>query len=225
MSLSTQPLLQPIRMPATVSAPIVLDRRVESLVARVAEDRRRHVRVEVTLLGRFMRANRQEYPCKLRDISVGGAGLMSPVDVEMDERVVVYLDQVGGVEGSVVRMMHGGFCMKFSATQHKREKLAAQLTFLINRPFLGDMAERKHERLTPQNSNQSLTLGEGLVMSCHVIDFSLSGASIATPARPVIGSEVQLGNLRCRVVRHHGEGIGVQFLDVQNPNALRKYFG
>ncbi len=47
-----------------------------------ALDRRRHKRVSLTLLGRFMRANKQEFPCKLVDISVGGDALRTPVVVE-----------------------------------------------------------------------------------------------------------------------------------------------
>jgi hypothetical protein len=31
--------------------------------------------------------------------------------------------------------------------------------------------------------------------------------------------------LRARVTRHHATGIGVQFSDIQNPAALRRYFG
>jgi PilZ domain len=214
-----------VRVAQPADAEPIFDRRILATMARVSEDRRRYGRVEVALLGRFMRANRQEYPCKLRDISVGGAAIMSPIDVTLDERIVAYVDEIGGVEGTVIRLLPGGFAMKLMVTQHKREKLAAQLTFLVNRPYLGDLAERKHDRLTPKQASQSLTLAEGLIITCHVIDFSLSGASIATPARPEIGAEVKLGNLRGRVVRHHGEGIGVQFLDVQHPNALRKYFG
>jgi hypothetical protein len=33
-----------------------------------------------------------------------------------------------------------------------------------------------------------------------------------------------LGKLRARVARHHESGIGVQFIDIQNPAALRRYF-
>lgn len=203
----------------------VFARRAAGLISKIAPDRRRHKRVPVTLLGRFMRENRQEYPCKLIDISVGGAAMMSPVDVAIDERIVAYFDLLGGLEGKVVRHMDGGFGLKLIATLHKREKLAAQLTFLINRPHLGEFAERKHERMKPNNSTQSLTLTEGLTISCQVIDFSLSGAFIATPARPEIGAEIKLGNVRCKVIRHRPEGIAVQFADVQHANALRKYFG
>ena len=52
----------------------------------------------------------------------------------------------------------------------------------------------------------------------------MSGASVATDARP-IGPEVQIGKLQARVVRHHADGIGVEFLDIQKPEAVRRYFG
>ena len=68
----------------------------------------------------------------------------------------------------------------------------------------------------------SVQLAEGIVLNCRVLDVSISGASVATPARPDIGTEVMLGKLRARVVRHHPEGFGVQFIDIQNPTALRR---
>ena len=58
-----------------------------------------------------------------------------------------------------------------------------------------------------------------------MLDFSLSGASVGTKARPPIGAEVHLGKLRARVMRHHEHGIGLQFLDIQDPEAVRRYFG
>jgi hypothetical protein len=137
---------------ATLPAPIS---------ARIEPDRRRHRRVALTLLGRFMRSTKQEYPCKLIDISVGGAALMSPVPVEDGETIVVYLDQLGGVEGVVVRQFPGGFALKFAATQHRREKLAAQITWLLNRHELDPTEARRHERVVPRNSASGLTFPDG----------------------------------------------------------------
>ncbi len=205
------------------SAPLA--RRAEGLASRITPDRRRHKRVSVTLLGRFMRANKQEYPCKLHDISVGGAAMMSPIEVPEGEHIVAYFDHIGGLEGTVIRCFEGGFAIRFNATQHKREKLAAQLTWLINRNELVGIEERRHERIIPRNGTSSLKLAEGIVVACQVIDVSISGASIGTEARPAIGSEILLGKLRGQVIRHHKLGIGVQFLDIQNPLALRRYFG
>jgi hypothetical protein len=218
-------------MPATVlTAPpaVSLRRRRKPLAARIVPDRRRHKRIAVTLLGRFMRENRQEYPCRLYDISVGGAAIKAAaVDIAIGERIVAYFDQIGGIEGEVVRLLPdgSGFGMRLTITAHKREKLAAHLTFLLNRHELDETSERRHERVAPGNGEQSLTLTEGITITCQVLDFSLSGASIRTPARPEIGAEIKLGNLRCKVVRHHQEGIAVQFMDVQSQNAIRRYFG
>ncbi|MFZ0850611.1 MAG: PilZ domain-containing protein [Hyphomicrobiaceae bacterium] len=200
-------------------------RRSLGVLSRIAPDRRRHKRLAVILLGRFMRPNKQEYPCRLVDASAGGAAILSPVAIEVGERVVAYFDHLGGIEGPVVRGIEGGFAFKIDATHHKREKIAAQLTWLANRVEMGDAAERRHERVAPSNTMSQLALAEGVVLACKVLDVSISGASIETPARPEIGTEVMLGKLRARVMRHHAQGFGVQFTDIQNPAALRRYFG
>ena len=193
-------------------------------LSRAGLDRRRHKRISVTLLGRFMRANRQEYPCKLIDISVGGAALMSPVEVEIGERVVAYYDHVGGLEGHVARVFEGGFAMRLAATQHRREKLAGLLTWMVNRASLSASETRRHDRLAACEDHTSLHLDEGVVVPCRVLDISVSGALLGTEARPPLGREVMLGKLRARVARHNENGIGVQFVDIQNPVALRRYF-
>ncbi len=200
-------------------------RRQQGALSRIVPDRRRYKRISVTLLGRFMRESKEEHPCKLVDVSAGGAAVTSLVSVPVGERVVAYFDHIGGIEGVVVRVFDGGFAFSIAATKHKREKLAAQLTWLANRSELGNEDGRRHERITPQNGEHALQLAEGIVLTCRVLDISISGASVATPARPEIGTEVVLGKLRARVMRHHPEGFGVQFLDIQNPTALRRYFG
>lgn len=193
---------------------------------RIVPDRRRHKRFAIALLGRFMRANKQEFPCRLNDISVGGASFMSPVEVEVGERIVAYLDEIGGLEGQVVRVFDGGFAIGLKASQHKREKLAAQITWLVNKEELGgSLAGRRHQRTALVNKTSTLRLPDGSSADCRVLDVSLSGASIGTEARPPIGDVVGLGKLRCKVMRYHERGIGVQFLDIPDPEALRRYFG
>lgn len=208
-----------------LAKPMSFARRSQGALSRIVPDRRRHKRICTTLLGRFMRESKEDFPCKLIDISAGGAAVTSQVSVPVGERVVAYFDHIGGIEGEVVREFDGGFAFKISATKHKREKLAAQLTWLANRAELTDADGRRHDRIAPENKDSTLQLAEGIVVPCRVLDVSISGASIATPARPEIGTEVVLGKLRARVMRHHATGFGVQFIDVQNPTALRRYFG
>jgi hypothetical protein len=195
-----------------------LARRTQSILSCIAHDRRRHKRLSVTLTGRFMRENKCEYPCRFLNISVGGAAVMTPIDIDVEERIVAYFDHLSGIQGVVVRVFDGGFAFRIHATQHK--KLAAQLTWLANRFAMASMEERKYERLTPPQNTASLQLAEGITVTCRVLDISISGASIATTARPAIGSEVILGKLNAVVVRHHSEGLGVRFVNIQNPAAL-----
>jgi hypothetical protein len=207
-----------------LASPMTFARRPQGVLSRIVPDRRRHKRISVTLLGRFMRENKEEHTCKLIDISAGGAAVISPASVPIGEHVVAYVDHIGGIEGTVVREFDGGFAFKINATKHKREKLAAQLTWLANRSELSADG-RRHDRITPKNGDSTLQLSEGITLTCRILDVSISGASIATPARPELGTEVMLGKLRARVVRYHPQGFGVQFLDIQNPTALRRYFG
>lgn len=187
-------------------------------------DRRRHRRVAVILLGRFMRANKEEFPCKLVDVSVGGAAVHAPVEVDIGERIVASFDHLGCLEGHVVRIFSGGFAIELQATQYKRDKLAAQITWLMNRHELGEQADvRRHERISIANSKKEakMKLDEGVVIPVNVLDFSMSGCSIATAARPPLGQLVEIGKLKGRVVRHHHEGIGVEFLSLQSQESVR----
>jgi hypothetical protein len=188
-------------------------------------ERRRHKRIEIQCLGRFMRQDRTEYPCKLQDISVGGAAMLTPQEVEVGEHVVAYFDEIGRIDGPVVRLLDGGFAMQIQATQHRREKLVAQLTWLSNRKILGIPDARRHDRIVPKNIDIVIVLDDGTQIPSRILDVSISGASLFTASQPPIGTMVTMGKLRARVVRHHDQGIGLQFTDIQHPLALRKHFG
>ena len=47
--------------------------------ARGASDERRHQRVRIAVLGRYMLADRREYPCRTVDMSPGGVRLACAV--------------------------------------------------------------------------------------------------------------------------------------------------
>lgn len=192
---------------------------------RLSPDRRRYHRVDIRLLGRFMRADRREYPCQILNMSPGDAALLAPVDAEIGERLVVYIDHIGRIEGDVARGFEGGFAVSIQASRYKREKLASQLTWLINRDKLDLAEDRRFERLVPKNPFTKLALADGTEQNCRVLDVSLSGASVAIDPKPPIGAEATLGLMRSRVVRHHDHGIGIQFLDVQDLAAIKRHFG
>lgn len=183
-------------------------------------ERRRFQRVRIDVLGRFMLSNRNEYPCQVQDMSPGGAALIAPVSGSVGERVVAYIDHVGRIEGQITRVFEGGFAMTVTATAGKREKLAAQLTWLANRDTLNLPEDRRHERITPQRPFSNLVLPDGQESRCKIIDVSLSGAAIATDIRPPLGTSITLGRMRARVVRHFSDGIALEFAMLQSEDML-----
>jgi PilZ domain len=236
MTNTSQTLFKPIYTPALTRKPVATLATLTGLIRKDmsepavearAKENRRHPRFDLPLLGRFMRPNKQEYSCMVRNISIGGAAFNSPESVIVGERIVVYLDFLGGVEGPVVRTFDGGFAIKFSATLHKREKLAAQITWYLNRDLLDAEEARRpgHERLQATNKSMELRLADGRAVQVAILDVSISGASIGIEDGPAVGTEVKLGNLRARVMRHHAEGVGLMFLDVQTAESLRLQFG
>ncbi|MET0257047.1 MAG: PilZ domain-containing protein [Methylobacterium sp.] len=178
-----------------------------------SSDLRRHQRVAVSLLGRYMLSDRREYPCQTVDMSPGGVRVTCAVLGAVGERVVFYLDQIGRVEGVIARHpASGGLAARFNASPRKRDKIASQLTWLANREFLGLPEGRTHERLTPLNPVVTLRLESGRELTVRVIDISMSGVAIATETTPPLGTSVMVGSTPGRVVRYFEGGIGAQFM-------------
>ncbi|HEY4821385.1 MAG TPA: PilZ domain-containing protein [Xanthobacteraceae bacterium] len=188
----------------------------------LAEERRRFQRVRVNVLGRYMLPDRREYPCQVANMSPGGMALIVPVSGQEGERVIAYIDHLGRLEGKIARLYQNGFAMTVSATPRKRDKLAAQLTWLANRHILNLPEDRRHGRITPRKPVTQLAMPNGVKLTCRIIDLSLSGAAITTDQRPAIGMLVNLGAVQGRVVRHLDDGFAVEFTRAQHPDFLEE---
>lgn len=181
-------------------------------------------RVSVSLQGRLMLANYEEYVCKVVDMSPGDVRFACAGCPRVNERIVAYIDHLGRIEGTVVKVLDDGFVISINATARKREKLAAQLTWLANKHELGLPEDRRHDRLAPRKTRTELTLDDGQSLPCRLIDLSLSGAAVDVDVRPPIGTAVILGqNMRGRIVRHFAEGVAVEFLTLQTRDSLSEF--
>jgi len=188
----------------------------------LSEERRRFQRVRVDLLGRYMLPDRREFPCQVVNMSPGGMALIAPVSGQPGERIIAYVDHLGRLEGHIARIFQNGFAMTISATMRKRDKLAAQLTWLANRNILGLPEDRRHGRIVPRNPIGRLIMPNGLNVTCRILDVSQSGAGVATEERPPIGTLVTLGKVQGRVVRHLEDGFAIEFTRLQHPDFLEE---
>jgi hypothetical protein len=188
----------------------------------LAEERRRFQRVKVNLLGRYMLSDRREFPCQVINMSPGGMALVAPVVGLPNERVIAYVDHLGRLEGKIARLIDNGFAMTIAASPRKRDKLAAQLTWLANRHILNLPEDRRHGRFTPRNPLARLILPNGNNVACRVIDLSQSGAAvaIAPDLRPAVGMMIMIGKTQGRVVRHIDDGFAIEFTRLQHPDFL-----
>jgi hypothetical protein len=188
----------------------------------LAEERRRFQRVKVNLLGRYMLPDKREFPCQVINMSPGGIAMVAPVVGLPGERVIAYVDHLGRLEGKIVRPIDNGFAMTISASARKRDKLAAQLTWLANRNILNLPEDRRHGRFAPRNPLARMILPNGNNVACRVIDLSQSGAAIAIAPelRPDVGSVVTIGKAQGRVVRHIDDGFAVEFTRLQHTDFI-----
>lgn len=167
------------------------------------------------MLGRYMLQDRREFPCQILEMSPGDAVVVAPVPGSEGERVIAYVDHIGRLEGEVTSRVEGGFVMDVVASGRKRDKMAAQLTWLANKDVLNLPEDRRHERVVPDNRHSTVVLEDGRRYNCKIIDISLSGAAIELAVRPAMGTPVSLGRMRARVVRHFPDGIAVEFASAQ----------
>jgi hypothetical protein len=183
--------------------------------SRTRAEPSRFQRVKVSVLGRYMLADRREFPCQILEMSPGDAVVIAPVAGVPGERIIAYVDHIGRVEGTILSQIDGGFVMDIAASPRKRDKMAAQLTWLGNKDLLNLPEDRRHERVVPDIRHSTVVLDDGRRYNCKIIDISLSGAAIELDVRPAMGTPVTLGRMRARVVRHFQNGVAVEFASAQ----------
>jgi hypothetical protein len=193
----------------------------DSVEGLLTSDSRRYQRVKVDLLGRYMLEDRREFPCQVVDMSPGGMAVIAPQSGRLGERVVAYIDHIGRLEGMIARVFPSGFSMTIAASQRKRDKLAAQLTWLANRQILNLPEDRRHQRVTARDQTTSLVMENGTEEKCRIVDLSVSGVAVISDNRPSIGSAVRVGKAPGRVVRHLDNGFAVEFTRIQNAEVLK----
>lgn len=176
-------------------------------------EKRRHRRVELVLPARFMLPDKSEYDGTLQNISAGGLMLKSEEQPALGTTVIVYVQEIGRLEGEVVRHYEDGFAVNFTFAEALRERIVEKLTSKINAVMTG--VEQRATLRREVNEKAHLMLADGSEIECRVLDMSLGGLSLAVTLRPPVGELIHIGKMRGRVVRHHEHGIGVAFDTVQ----------
>lgn len=182
------------------------------LLPDVRKDRRRHKRVDLELHGRFLDDESEDHSLKTVNISCSGALLATSSRPAINASIVCYFDDLGRVAATVVRHTDDGFAVKFKAVEHKKDKLADRLTWLLNKNVLGLPEERLSQRY-PASGSAIVTRKDGRQMQCRVLDISLTGASFETDGPvPLVGEMVTAGNLKGEIVRSQRGSFAIRYI-------------
>jgi hypothetical protein len=175
--------------------------------------KRRHQRIKTKLLGRYMLADGREAKCTVLDVSLGGVALAAPERGEVGEKIVLYIDQIGRIEGAIARHIPDGFAVALDVSTRTPERLARRLKEVVSGGKLTREPERRNEariRLNGEASEHATADGRDY----KVVDLSFTGADIklAGGDRPPVGAVLELGKLKAKVVRHTAAGVAVKFI-------------
>ena len=167
--------------------------------------------VSQTLFGRYMLPDMSEHPCQVTDISIAGATFITQTPPAPGLSLVAYLEELGRIEAVSGEAIPGGFRITFAVKGSRLEKLESRIKWLGQRQT-GEDEGRRHARFEPRDNQSQITLPDGRVYNCEVVDISLSGAGIKVDVMPSLGTYVMLGKMRGRIVRYLENGVGIEFI-------------
>ena len=146
-----------------------------------------------------------------------------PVVGRVGDRITSYFSEFGEFEGNISDTRQGRILLELEMTPEKREWMADKLTWLEKKqkdPSILDA--RQKARYIPQQSHTTLTLADGTVHNCFIIDVSPSGVAVSSEVQPPLGMPLAVGSCVGRAVRIFGTGFAVKFVEQQDLNDLSR---
>ena len=146
-----------------------------------------------------------------------------PVVGRIGDRITSHFGEFGEFEGSISDSRNGSILLELEMTPERRQWMADKLAWLeMTRQDPQIQDARKDARFVPQVSHTTLTMADGKVSTCFIIDMSATGAAVSSEVQPEIGTPLAVGSLVGRVVRIFETGFAVKFVEKQAVNDLSR---
>jgi hypothetical protein len=146
-----------------------------------------------------------------------------PVVGKIGDRLVSYFEEFGKFEGAISDTMSGSFLLEIEMTRPERERFADKLTWIEKKQKDPSILEaREHARFVPSTPHTTLTLADGSLHGCFIIDVSQSGVAVSAEVQPPVGMPLGVGACIGRVVRHLPNGFAVKFVEAYKQNELMR---
>jgi len=163
------------------------------------------------------------FACRTTRVSPFRMFVEVPVVGKVGDRLTSYFPDFGKFEACITDTAKGGFLLELEMSGSMREKFSNKLTWLEQRQKNPGIAEiRKDARIIPASPHTTLTLADGAIHDCFIIDMSASGAALSAQLQPPVGTLLAIGACVGRVIRLLPEGFAVKFIEPQKRQDLER---
>ena len=163
------------------------------------------------------------FACRTTRVSPFRMIVEVPVLGKVGDRLTTYFRDFGKFEGAISDTMERSFLLELEMTRERREKLSETLTWIAKKqqdPEVMDL--RGDARFVPPNPHSTVTLADGSIHPCFIIDYSVSGVALSAAVQPPVGMPLAVGACVGRVVRLLPNGIAVKFVEQQTVRDLER---
>ena len=164
------------------------------------------------------------FACRTTRVSPYRMMVEVPVVGKVGDCLTSYFRDFGKLDGHISDTRPGGFLLELNVTYAMRERLSNILTWLEEKqkdPAVIDL--RRNPRVVPADSHSTLTLADGAIHPCFIIDMSATGAAVSAELEPEVGTPLAVGTCVGRVMRIFPGGFAVKFVERLNQNDLDRF--
>ena len=163
------------------------------------------------------------FECRTTRVSPFRMIVEVPVVGQVGERLTSYFREFGEFEGVITHTAKNSFLVEMEMAPAHRARLAGKLAWLEKKFKDANVEDaREDARIIPPTSRSVLTLADGSVHGCVIIDISSFGAAVSAEAQLPIGTPLAIGACVGRVVRVFDTGFAVRFVERQNIDDLSR---
>lgn len=187
--------------------------------------------VDVVMEGTYVLSNWYDpqgrirtFACRATRVSPFRMMVEAPVVGKVGDSFTSYFQDFGNLEGTISDTTTRGLLLELEMTRSMRAKLAKKLTWLEKKKNDPSSVRdvRKNPRFIPKASRSTLTLADGTVHGCFIIDVSLSGVAVTAQIQPPIGTPLAIGACIGRVNRHMPDGFAIKFVNEKSRDELNR---
>lgn len=174
-------------------------------------DHRRSKRAGLKLPGRYMLSDGGEFRCHTIDVSATGIAIQAYVVAKVGERVVAYLDELGRIEGVVVRRGEDWFAIDARTSQSRIDRIAQKIAALSGESSEAFAVAPTEAQVRP--AALRTTFGQDFVV--RIADETPTGAKVLADFKLLPGAHVTIDGRQAVVDLDSPDGFRVVF--ARNP--------